>query len=77
MELQFGSRGILKCYRPYIDQEESGRKFAIYQPEQGGPNYGLYTQYVYDYCPKNYYFFDYDRKCNEKLTYYPYKKFYQ
>lgn len=44
MELYFDKKGnIIRFGRPYINQEETNRIWAIYNPNEG-PHYGLYDR---------------------------------
>jgi hypothetical protein len=56
MQMYFDKNGqILRINRPYINHEETGQVFAIYNPE-GGPHYGLYDVNPYPYCQVGNYF---------------------
>jgi hypothetical protein len=52
MEIQVDKNGnIIRSGRPSIAQEDTGRVWAIYNPETG-PYYGLYDQNFYPRCAK-------------------------
>jgi hypothetical protein len=56
MEIYFDKNGnVLPLGRPYINQEETNRVWAIYNPHDG-PFYGLYTKNQHNnFCTKDYF----------------------